>query len=96
MKTPIHPAKEYNYDELLSGLMDEVKKGNVKRTDKGDLALFNYKIIQDPKKWTVFCKIARGIVLDTKNKKIVALPFPKFFNYGEVSSEIPECSFTLT
>ena len=94
MKTVIHPALKYSFTDLIIGLMEEVRKGIVKRTDKGNLSLFNYKIIQDKKEWNDFSMIARGIVLDIEQKRIIALPFPKFFNYGEVSSEIPPINFT--
>src|ERR1035437_8638182 len=32
------------------------------------------------KSWTEFCKMCRGVVVDLKNKKILAQPFSKFWN----------------
>lgn len=42
---------------------------------------------QFEKKWTSFSKRCRGLVVDLKNKKLLATPFFKFFNVGE--SEAP-------
>lgn len=35
------------------------------------------------KKWTEFCKACRGVVIDLKNRKILATPFFKFWNMTE-------------
>jgi RNA ligase len=37
--------------------------------------------------------LARGIILDPKNKRVVATPFPKFFNVGERLDAIPDLPF---
>lgn len=37
--------------------------------------------------------MARGLVLDIEKQEIVALPFPKFYNYGEVTFDLPNEPF---
>lgn len=41
--------------------------------------------------WTPISRISRGLIVDTINKKIVAHPFEKFFNVGQV----PETSYDV-
>lgn len=45
--------------------------------------------------WTPALKLCRGIVFDRKGK-LVAFPFPKFFNYGEGTTVIPAGAFDAT
>lgn len=53
------------------------------------LVLFNYSPVAHntlymfPDGWTVPLRLCRGIVFDLETTELVALPFPKFFNYGE-------------
>lgn len=42
------------------------------------------------KTWTNFCRRCRGVIVDLKNKKILAYPFDKFFNMDEM----PETSYS--
>ena len=54
---------------------------DIKITRKGNLASFNYgrdADFTDP----IVCE-ARGLILNTKTKKVVCFPFRKFGNYGE-------------
>lgn len=46
--------------------------------------------------WTVPLRLCRGIIFD-KNGDLIALSFPKFFNYGEheETTELPWYSFTV-
>jgi RNA ligase len=43
--------------------------------------------------WTPFTMAARGLILDPAAKRIVATPFPKFFNAGERGGTIPDLPF---
>jgi len=57
---------------------------NVQQLD--DLILFSYmKTCQfkRPEEWNWFEKVSRGLVMDAEGE-IVARPFDKFWNYGEV------------
>lgn len=87
----IHPARRMDYDTLYMGLMDQVKLGNIKMDTKGTLVLFNYsRQCTYNQAWNIFTLIARGLILDTKYKEIVATPFPKFFNWETETDYIPE------
>ena len=37
--------------------------------------------------------LARGVILDPEAKRVVASPFPKFFNVGEKADSIPNLPF---
>lgn len=83
----MHPASRYTYDEILQGLEERARAGLVRKTvcpDNVNLTLYCYtqRAVVD-RAWDDFVIIARGIVLNTASKTIAALPFPKFFNYGE-------------
>jgi len=82
-----HPATRYAFDELRALLVERVERGLVKQVVapyNSDLELYCYtqRAVID-REWDEVTRIARGLVLDTARKQIAALPFPKFFNYGE-------------
>jgi RNA ligase len=80
----MHPACGLPFDQLWEGLEAERRAGFVSRKEHGNLVLYNYNQGCVYKRhWTPFTLLARGIVLAPAEKKVVALPFPKFFNYGE-------------
>lgn len=93
----LHPASTYNYADLLNKLRVDAELGRVNSRAEGDYELFYYNSygIFDVG-WSETALLARGLVLDHKRKKIAAMPFPKFFNYGEVTTELPETQFTVT
>ena len=84
----IHPAHTMDFFELTQGLFLEVTNNNVNVTYHSEfphLAIFKYTqncIIN--KHWNKFSLMARGLILDLKNKKVVSSPFIKFFNYNEI------------
>jgi RNA ligase len=43
--------------------------------------------------WDFFTTAARGLILDTVSRRVVATPFPKFFNLGEHAQAIPDLPF---
>jgi RNA ligase len=46
--------------------------------------------------WDDFTRSCRGLIINTELKKVVALPFPKFFNYGEGGRyDIPNTDFKV-
>jgi RNA ligase len=47
-------------------------------------------------RWDLFSLISRGLILDINSKRVVATPFPKFFNFGEVLTALPEGPFEVT
>lgn len=93
----MHPAHKYrnNISKLLDELTIRVEDGLIKRKDHGDLALFHYsEECMYEKKWDEYTLMARGLIIDVKEQKLVATPFPKFFNYGEQANvTLPNESF---
>jgi len=71
--------------QLLTKLQKEVEAGNVAASRSGDLTLFKYT--QDchiENRWNEINRQARGIII-RDDGEIIARPFAKFFNLGEVS-----------
>ena len=79
-----HPASGYSFTDLINGLNKLVDQGQVNRklSPNGHYTLYNYASIVSVK-WTTVMTLARGLVVDLVKEKIVALPFPKFFNHNE-------------
>jgi len=94
-----HPARVMEFSELTRGLFAEVENGSVDvnyHPDFPHLAIFKYS--QDcviERRWNNFSLIARGLILDLQEKRVIATPFTKFFNYGEVDIVI-DPDFTVT
>jgi RNA ligase len=79
-----HPAHAIPFDDLLAGLRSRVDAGLVSERRDGELGLFCYtKSAVYDETWDEFTSVARGIVLDLEERRIVAAPFPKFHNLGE-------------
>ena len=92
-----HLLFNYNLDVFIQGLLNEVSKGTVSKKDKGELSLFSYTpLCQHDRTWNDFSLCARGLILHLPTNSIVALPFPKFFNFGERSYDISNQSFTVS
>ena len=94
-----HLAIATPFSLLYSSLMDEVAKGTVNRiiNENGDLELFSYSIqCQFEGSWNKYNLLARGLVLCPQKEQVIALTYPKFFNYGECSLYIPNEPFETT
>lgn len=80
--------------ELRTAMEDRRKAGLVRRVDSGELSLFTYtqKCVYGGE-WDDVTMQARGIVF--RGNHVVARPFPKFFNYGERSVELPDEPFEV-
>lgn len=93
----MHLARKYAFKDLLEGIEQECQKGNIgwqPHPNYPHLRVYNYSnSCTFDKAWTDFSRISRGLILDIKNQKIIATPFPKFWNYQEVISEIPNEPF---
>lgn len=85
MYHPIHDLLKEGFDAFYEKLITQVDLGNVDRQEWIDgLSLFDYsRQCQFEQAWNEITVVARGLVLDVPNKKIAALPFPKFFNLGQ-------------
>ena len=91
-----HPATTMSFNKLYKGLMKHVKAGNINVQREDGLEIFSYsKSCVYDGAWDKFTLMARGLILCPKKKKIIALTFPKFFNFGEVSTKLPDLPFTV-
>lgn len=82
------PLLNKNVDQILDELNKLVDEGYLScrpHPDYPQLRIFNYtdKCTYD-KHWTEFTLSARGLVIDVDAKRLVALPFPKIFNFSEI------------
>ena len=96
MNNIIHPAHRLPFDDLWDGLLGAHAKGFVyRRTDSvTGLQIFVYAprcVYEDG--WDNHTMVGRGLIVDTESKRIVATPFPKFFNAGERRGDIPDLPF---
>lgn len=92
-----HPARRMEFDALLAGLGRAVEAGNVQVCREGDLALYGYSsTCQFEQRWDLFSLIARGLILDTRAREVVATPFPKFFNFNEGGVPLPDEPFEVS
>jgi len=71
--------------ELIAELEKRVTEKLISKGVKGDLAIYCYtpKCVFD-RKWDKYTRMARGLIVNLRTGEIVARPFPKFFNIGEV------------
>lgn len=89
-----HPARRIPFDDLLAGLDRGVAGGLINVSRDGELELFGYtSTCQFDQKWDLFSLIARGLVIDRRSRRVVATPFPKFFNFGESAIPLPDGPF---
>lgn len=94
----MHPARTIPWDELYAGLCEQVAAGNITRKDAdfAGLSLFNYsRECQFKGNWNKFTLMSRGLILDVRNRRVAATPFPKFFNIDEVQ-DLPDLPFQVT
>jgi len=98
-----HPARTLEFSELTKGLFVEVENGNINvnyHPEFPHIALFKYtQNCVTERNWNLFSLMARGLILDLKNKTVIATGFMKFFNLGEMesgSTSIIQSEFTTT
>jgi RNA ligase len=91
----IHPAHTVSVSELLEQI--EAARANrliYERQGPDGLRLYVYSIhCVYEGAWTLPTIAARGLIVDTANKQIIATPFPKFFNLGERGEPAPDLAF---
>lgn len=90
-----HPARTMDFDRLWDGLQLAAASGHVRTaTDDTGLHLFCYTdaCVYD-RVWNDYTMIARGLILHPGERRVVATPFPKFFNVGERMDSIPDMPF---
>ena len=96
MSDPLHPARQLPFAELMAGLDRARALGFVhRRADaESSLKLFIYTprcVYEDG--WDEFAVMARGLIVDEEAGRVVATPFPKFFNVGEPRGQAPDLPF---
>ena len=94
----VHPAHTIPFDELVTRLKAARDQRVVyERHGSGGLTLYVYteRCVYDGL-WDLATISARGLILDLAAKKIVATPFPKFFNLGERDGTAPDLPFEVT
>lgn len=72
--------------EIKAGRVDWSEFGHVKVSpnSSGDLLIFNYtNEAAYERRWNWFERVSRGLIMDANTGEIIALPFEKFFNWGE-------------
>lgn len=95
----LHPARTIPYDTLVAELDRAVNDRLVYRNIDPDtgLAVFTYtKETVYSQAWTPITRLARGLVIDLAERKILATPFTKFYNLGEPAAPpVPAGAFDL-
>ena len=79
----------WNYKKLHDGLTREVEAGYINvqtHPEFPNLKIYKYSqsaVIE--RRWNQFTIVARGLILDTYAKQVLATPFLKFWNLGEIA-----------
>ena len=93
-----HPAHKIPFDQLVDNLERVIAARHVvRRAGPDGLTMYRYtdRCMYDAA-WDETTIAARGLILSHAEKRIVATPFPKFFNYGERAAPIPDLPFEAT
>lgn len=96
-----HPVASRPFAELHASLRAECAAGNLQcQRGTGEhegLEIFSYtRQCYYGKLWNDVTTIARGLVVAPAEERVVALPFTKFFNYGEGGAVLPDVPFEVT
>lgn len=89
----MHLAHAIPYKELVENLDSLVESGHVaQQVDAvSGLHLYNYtEKCTYEQLWNKYTLAARGLIVDPMGEEIVATPFPKFFNYGELGDSLED------
>ena len=92
-----HPARALPFGELYEGMHAAVRAGTVVVSREAGLEQFTYTAVcRFEKQWDLFSLLARGLILDPAARGVVATPFPKFFNFGELIESLPNEPFEVS
>ena len=90
----IHPARLINYHVLRARLEAAIADGNVSIKSSGDHQLFCYtQQAVYSRAWDDATTMARGLIVNWREERVVATPFSKFWNLGERDEPIPDLPF---
>jgi RNA ligase len=90
-----HAARTIEFADLMDGLERAVLAGLVKARDCSDgrrLYIYSQRCVYE-NGWNDFALMARGLIVHPADKRIIATPFPKFFNVGERGITFPDGPF---
>jgi RNA ligase len=93
----MHPARKIPFEDLLAGLERARVAGHVGVRDCPQgrrLYIYTNRCVYE-NGWDEFSLLARGLILHPASKRVVATPFPKFFNVGERGDTIPNLAFEV-
>jgi RNA ligase len=93
----IHPARNMPFDELHAGLEAARAAGTVvsKQCPAGrTIYVYSARCVYESA-WDRFSLMARGLILHPRGRRVLATPFPKFFNVGERGLAIPDLPFEV-
>lgn len=92
-----HRARTIDFETLYKGLNDRVASGSVTEArdfKNPNLRLYTYsRDCAYDKLWDEISLLARGLIIDVENRKVVATPWEKFFNAFENGESIPDEPF---
>jgi RNA ligase len=94
----LHPAHTIPFDDLAARLQaarDERLVYERHGSDGLTLYVYTERCVYEAA-WELATLSARGLILDHAAGKIVATPFPKFFNLGERDGTAPDLPFDVT
>ena len=92
--TYIHPARQIPFDELFNSLELLNEAGLVDSRHSGALRQYTYsRQCVYERQWNDITLLARGLILNPRDKLVVATPFVKFFNLGEGTTPISNEKF---
>jgi len=92
-----HPARTMTFEDLLSGLeAARAQRAVYARGDGNGLLLWCYtpRCVYDSL-WSPHSTLARGLIVDPAARRVLATPFPKFFNLGESGESFPDRPFEV-
>lgn len=85
----------------LNELNKLVEQGYLRKTEKDDLVLYTYsEQCTYERYWNEYTRAARGLILNRHTGEVVAKPFEKFFNLGEMPEtqllNLPQMPYTVS
>ncbi|VIO72315.1 hypothetical protein CI1B_39590 [Bradyrhizobium ivorense] len=93
----MHPARQIPFEDLFDGLEQACVAGMVGQRDcpaGRRLYIYTNRCVYE-NGWDQFSLLARGLILHPASRRVIATPFPKFFNAGERGLPIPALPFEV-
>lgn len=82
---------EYGWDNFIKQLNYRAKKQLIWIKRQSHLVIYNYsEVCKNTRCWDQWLIIARGLILNTKTKSIIATTFPRFFEFNHLPISMSE------